>query len=227
MSARSERQSRTALLASWVVIVVQFTLFLLIGVLLWVYYRDGLGTPPARTDQIYPAFVWHHLPTGLAGLIVAAILAAAMANLSAALNALASTTIVDIWRGGARDEAARVRLARWATVGWGAVLLGIGIVAGRLSHSVLEAGLTIGSIPAGALLGVFLLGVLTRRPGEVAAMAGVAAGLTTIVLVIWRTPHRLYLVRPDRNGGHLPGRMGHLLVRNARSGKCRESIAHP
>ena len=185
LSARGERQSRAALMASWLVIAVQFTLFLLIGVLLWVYYQDRHLPPPARTDRVYPEFVWQHLPTGMAGLIVAAILAAAMANLSAALNALASTTVVDLWRGGG-DEARRRRIARWATVGWGLVLLGIGIAAGRV-HSVLEAGLSIGSIPAGALLGVFLLGVLTNRPREKAAVAGVAAGLITIVLVIWRT----------------------------------------
>ncbi len=197
LSARGERQSRAALFGSWLVIAVQFTLFLLIGVLLWVYYQDRHLAPPARTDQIYPAFIWSHLPTGLAGLIMAAILAAAMANLSAALNALASTTVVDIWRAAGRDrarredvlreEARRLGMARWATVVWGLVLLGIAIVSARVSHSVLEAGLTIGSIPAGALLGVFLLGVLTRRPGERAAMAGVAAGLAAIVLVIWRT----------------------------------------
>jgi len=186
LSARGERQSRAALLGSWVVIVTQFTLFLLIGVLLWVYYRDGLGTPPARADQIYPSFIWRHLPTGLAGLVAAAILAAAMANLSAALNSLASTTVVDIWRYGSSDEGTRLRLARWATVVWGGVLLAIAIAAARVS-SVLEAGLTIGSIPAGALLGVFLLGLLTRRAGERAAMAGVAAGLATIAYVIWRT----------------------------------------
>jgi solute:Na+ symporter, SSS family len=186
LSARGEKQSRAALLASWLVIATQFTLFLLIGVLLWVYYQDRHLSPPAKTDQIYPAFIWSHLPTGLAGLIMAAILAAAMANLSAALNSLASTTVVDILRG-SRNEARRLEIARWATVAWGAVLLGIAIVSGRLSHSVLEAGLTIGSIPAGALLGVFLLGVLTRRPREGAAMAGVVAGLIVIVLVIWRT----------------------------------------
>jgi SSS family transporter len=186
LSARSEGQSRAALMASWLVIAVQFTLFLLIGVLLWVYYQDRHLPAPAKMDQIYPAFIWNHLPTGLAGLLMAAILAAAMANLSAALNSLASTTVVDIWRGPGLSDARRLVVARWATVGWGAVLLAIAIAAER-THSVLEAGLTIGSIPAGALLGVFLLGVLTRRPRERAAMAGVVAGLTTIVVVIWRT----------------------------------------
>src|ERR1019366_9182508 len=84
--AHGEHQSRTALMASWVVILVQFTLFLLIGVLLYVYYADRHLAAPTLKDSLYPAFVWNSLPPGLAGLIVAAILAAAMANLSAALN---------------------------------------------------------------------------------------------------------------------------------------------
>ena len=103
LSARDERQSRTALLASWVVIFVQFTLFLLIGVLLYVYYSDlAPRRRPRRRDRIYPEFVWNNLPPGLAGLIIAAILAAAMANLSAALNSLASTTVVDFYRARAK-----------------------------------------------------------------------------------------------------------------------------
>jgi SSS family solute:Na+ symporter len=193
LSARDERQSRAALLSSWLVILVQFTLFLLIGVLLYVYYRDnGLDAPALHggsNDSIYPAFIWSSLPTGIAGLIIAAILAAAMANLSAALNSLASTTVVDFVRARRRNlsEAAAMKLARWATVGWGMVLLAIAIAA-RHSRSVLEAGLTIGSIPLGALLGVFLLGILTRRPGELAAMLGVASGLTAVLAVHFLTP---------------------------------------
>src|SRR5947199_513763 len=87
-----------ALLTSWCVILVQFVLVLLIGVLLFVYYGDRGLAAPAQKDRIYPEFVWNHLPAGLAGLIIAAILAAAMANLSAALNSLASTTVVDFYR---------------------------------------------------------------------------------------------------------------------------------
>jgi solute:Na+ symporter, SSS family len=189
LSARNERQSRTALLASWVVIFIQFTLFLLIGVLLFVYYRDARLTPPADTDRIYPEFVWHDLPVGAAGLVTAAILAAAMANLSAALNSLASTTMVDFYKArsaGAEDQRV-LRMARLATVVWGGVLLAIGIMA-REWGSVLVAGLTIASIPFGALLGVFLLGVLTSKPREGAAVAGVIAGLAVILFVRFRTP---------------------------------------
>jgi SSS family transporter len=189
LSARNETESRVALLASWVVILLQFTVFLLIGVLLFVYYGDTRTAPPAQIDRIYPAFLWNNLPVGVAGLSVAAILAAAMANLSAALNSLSSTTVVDFLHAnsGTAGGARPVRLARLWTVFWAAVLVIIGY-ASRHSPSVLEAGLTIASVPLGALLGVFLLGVLTKKPREGAAMAGVVAGLAAILFVYYRTP---------------------------------------
>ena len=184
LAARNERESRLALFASWVVVLFQFTLFLAIGVSLFTFYHDTGRTPPAIMDKIYPDFIWHYLPTGLAGLVIAAILAAAMSNLSAALNALASTTIMDFVKPlrPAFTEVKLLKLARWATIGWGAILFGVGLLA-RHVGSVLEAGLSIASILYGSLLGVFLLGVLTKKPGEWAAIAGMSAGLiTTIVL---------------------------------------------
>ena len=189
LSARDERQSRAALLASWVVIAVQFTLFLLIGLLLYVYYGDHHLAPPAQLDRIYPLFIWNSLPVGVAGLAIAAVLAAAMANLSAALNSLASTTVVDFIRARAHgmSESRSLQIARLATVCWGAAMLPIAIRASQ-SQSVLEAGLTIASIPSGVLLGIFLLGVLTKKPREGAAMAGAAAGLAAILYVWLATP---------------------------------------
>lgn len=189
LAARTERESRAALLGSWVVIFIQFTLFLLIGILLYVYYSSAAVAPPRVLDRIYPEFVWRYLPPGVAGLIVAAILAAAMANLSAALNSLASTTVMDFYRPLAAklrrarpDAAGYLPLARWTTLLWGAVLVGIGWLA-RHWGSVLEAGLSIASVVYGALLGVFLLGVLTRRVGSRAAAAGMLAGLAVMLYV--------------------------------------------
>ena len=202
LSARSERQSRAALISSWGVIFVQFTLFLLIGILLFVYYRDSGLAPPRQTDRIYPEFLWRNLAPGLAGLTIAAILAAAMANLSAALNSLSATTVVDFLHARARplahdrgsegsrssaDDTRVLWLARVATVVWAAVLLAIGVMARRWG-SVLEAGLTIASIPSGPLLGVFLLGVLLRKPRSGAAIAGMATGLAAILYVRFQTP---------------------------------------
>lgn len=183
LSAKNERESRLALLSSWVVIFFQFALFLVIGVLLYVRNRDTARPLPAIPERAYPEFVWNHLPVGLAGLVIAAILAAAMSNLSAALNALASTSIMDFFKPlrPRYPESLYVRLARWATVLWGAILFAIGLAA-RHWGSVLEAGLSIASILYGALLGVFLLGVLTRRPGEWSAIVGMTAGFAATLL---------------------------------------------
>jgi len=189
LSARDERQSRQALFASWAVIFFQFGLFLLIGILLSVYNADRHLPTPAHLDRLYPEFLWNNLPVGIAGLAIAAILAAAMANLSAALNALSSTTLVDFYHAPARNipDHRAVLMARCATIAWAAVLVVIGYIS-QHSKSVLEAGLQIASVPLGALLGVFLLGVLTRRPGQNAALAGVSAGLIAILAVYFRTP---------------------------------------
>lgn len=188
LSARNQRDARTALFASWAVICFQFTLFLVIGLILWVYYRDTGLAVPEKLDRIYPQFIWDHLPVGAAGLIMAAVLAAAMSNLSSALNSLASTSIMDFYklRAGHHPEAHYLRMARLATLVWGVVMFGIAYVA-RHVDSVLEAGLGIASILYGALLGVFLLGVLTRRVSERAAMAGMLAGFSVNMYVRFGT----------------------------------------
>ena len=187
LSARNETESRRALFASWIVVFLQFTLFLTIGVLLWIYYRESGLTAPQPLDRLYPLFVWEHLPVGVRGLVIAAILAAAMANLSAALNALASTTVVDFVRGRSSwSEQRQMRWARGATVFWAAVLVGIGLVA-RSWGTVLESGLSIASVTLGLLLGVFLLGVLTRRVGERGAALGVVIGLAAILWIRFET----------------------------------------
>jgi Na+/proline symporter len=144
---------------------------------------------PKVLDSIYPLFIWTRLPRVLAGLIMAAIFAAAMSNLSAALNSLASTTVMDFLRplAPARDEAVWLARARWATVGWGVVLFAIALVA-RNWGGVLQAGLSIASILYGALLGVFLLGLLTKRVGEIAAMCGMTASLILMLYIRFWTP---------------------------------------
>jgi solute:Na+ symporter, SSS family len=194
LSAKTQTQSRLALFSSWFVILFQFTLFLIIGAILFVYYRDTGLPAPERADRIYPAFIWNNLPTGVAGLVIAAILAAAMSNLSAALNSLSSTTIMDFYRpltikagGTMRDEKYYLKLAKRSTLVWGIVLFLVGWVA-RSVDSVLEAGLSIASVLYGALLGVFLLGLLTRRVGENSAMTGMLVSMITMYVVKQYTP---------------------------------------
>jgi solute:Na+ symporter, SSS family len=187
LSAKNQSQSRLALFASWVVIFIQFTLFLTIGVMLWVL---GGGKPiRGAPDRLYPEFIWQSLPTGIAGLAMAAVIAAAMANLSAALNSLASATVVDFYQpltGSRYPLRHYLRASQLSTIFWGAVLAAIALVASQWG-SVLESGLSIASVTLGLLLGVFLLGVLTLRTGENAAMAGVAAGAVVMLTVKFAT----------------------------------------
>ena len=187
LAARSEAQSKLALLSSGVAVFFQFSLFLLIGAMLWVFYR--LSPPTAafdKTDRIFPTFIVSHMPHGISGLLIAAILAAAMSNLSAALNALSSTTIVDFYmrHRPSASERRRVLLSRVATIAWGLVLFALAILS-RRGGKVVEVGLSIASVAYGALLGVFLLGVLTRRANERGSMIGMGVGFC-VNLYIWQ-----------------------------------------
>lgn len=190
LSARNERQSKVALIFSSFAVLAQFSLFLLVGAMLFVFYTLFPPVAPfVRTDTIFPTFVVTRMPHGISGLLISAILAAAMSNLSAALNSLSSTTIVDFyahWRPAASEEH-RVRLSRFATVGWCLVLFGLAILA-RNGGRVLEVGLSIASVAYGSLLGVFLLGVMTRRASERGAMVGMLFGLV-LNLYLWRFTH--------------------------------------
>jgi SSS family solute:Na+ symporter len=187
LAARNLRESRLALLSSGVVVFVQFTLFLLIGAGLFVYY-SGAGIAPdvASADRIFPQFIVQQMPAGIAGLMIAAILAASMSNLSAALNSLASTSMVDFYllRRPDVSEVQKTRLSRLMTLGWAAVLLALAIVS-RGSGHVLEIGLSIASVLWGGMLGVFLLGTLTKRANEMGTMIGLLTGCV-LNLLLWR-----------------------------------------
>jgi len=186
LAARNQRQSRAALLSSGLAILFQFALFLVVGVMLFAYYRvpsANFGKP----DRIFPTFIVSRMPHGISGLLIAAILAAAMSNLSAALNALASTSIIDFylrWKPRTQEQT-RLRLSRWMTVFWSLVLFGLAVLSLHRVARVVEVGLQIASVAYGALLGVFLLGVLTTRANQNGALTGMLCGFATD-LYLWR-----------------------------------------
>jgi SSS family transporter len=185
LAARGQRQSATALLASGVAILFQFALFLTIGVMLWSFYRQP-SSVFGRPDRIYPTFIVTHLPHGISGLLIAAILAAAMSNLSAALNSLSSSAIMDFYvrLQPQSDEKTRMRLSRVATFFWAVILFGLAIIALHKAGRVVEVGLQIASVAYGALLGAFLLGTLTRRANPKGAVAGMILGFV-LELYLW------------------------------------------
>jgi solute:Na+ symporter, SSS family len=187
LAARNERQSKLALMSSGIAVLVQFWLFLLVGAMLFVFYKlFPPAIPFSRGDTIFPTFIVTKMPHGVSGLLISAILAAAMSNLSAALNSLSSTTVVDFyrrWRPLASEER-QVRVSRLATVGWGVVLFLLAMLA-RHGGRVLEVGLSITSVAYGSLLGVFLLGVLTKTASERGAMVGMLFGFVLNVC-LWK-----------------------------------------
>jgi SSS family transporter len=186
LAARSQKQSVTALLSSGVAVLFQFGLFLMVGVMLWTYYRvpsTNFGSP----DRIYPTFIVNRMPHGISGLLIAAILAAAMSNLSAALNALSSTSIMDFYvrlRPQA-DERTKMRLSRLSTIVWALLLFALAVITLHKGGRVIEVGLKIASVAYGALLGVFLLGVLTKRANQPGAMVGMLFGFC-VELCLWK-----------------------------------------
>jgi SSS family transporter len=185
LTCRNKRDSQKALIASGFIVFAQFALFLVIGVMLFAYYQFAGAPALTSTDEIFPAFIVRSLPHGVAGLVIAAIFAAAMSNLSGSLNALSSTTIIDFYRpmtrGRVTDERL-LRLSRWCTAAWGIVLVAIAVLA-RDWGSVFTAGLTIASLVYGPMLGAFLLGVGTKRANQEGVIAGIAVSLACMLLV--------------------------------------------
>ena len=144
--------------------------------------------PLTRTDQILPIFVVNELTNGLAGFIVAAIVAAA---LSPSLNAMAASTVSDFYLpyiNPAADQATQMRISKQATVVWGVVQLGVAIMAQYMNRNVLDAGLAVLSFAAGPVLGAFLLGTLAPSVRERDTLAGMIAGLVVMTAVWWSTP---------------------------------------
>jgi SSS family transporter len=191
LSARSQRQAAGALMASGFVILAQFTLFLFIGVSLWVFY--GVFPPSGATissDETFTYFIVHYLPTGVLGLVIAAIFSAAMGTLAGSLNASASTIVNDLYRPftGQSEERHLLRVSRVMTVVWGCVLTAVAFGARRLEDNVVNNALAIASFVSGILLGLFLLGILTRRVGQSAALAGVLAGVSAVTFAKFGSP---------------------------------------
>ncbi len=184
----SSRDARRALVVSGAVVFVQFALFLAIGVMLWVYYTahaPGLldavvVDDQVQADRVFPLFLMTHLPVGVRGLMVAAIVAAAMSTLSSSLNSSAASTVGDFympWAGRGRADADYLRVARLATIGWGALQVAVALVAIQLSSRLIDEVLAVQFFTGGLLLGVFLMGALMTTRSPAAASTGLGAGL--------------------------------------------------
>ena len=190
LAARSERDSKIALLASGVVVLVQFALFLVLGVMLYAWHGAPALVAGRSYDSVFPEFVVTAMPSGVRGLLLAAILAVAMSNASGSLNSLAASTVVDFQQlsGLARlqdDPKRLLRRSRYMTLVWGIALAALATIQWG---PMLEAGLTIAAITLGSLLGLFLLTFLFERATAAGVLIGMFGGLAAILYVRFRTP---------------------------------------
>ena len=186
LSARSAREASLGLVLSGFIVFAQFTLFLVIGVMLYAYYQHVPAPVLGRADEILPRFVVDSLTGGTAGFIVAAIVAAA---LSPSLNSMAAVTVKDFYVKFFRPDATdaqMMRLARQSTIAWGVVQIGVAIAAQWMDRSVLDAGLAVLSLAAGPVLGAFLVGLLTTRVNTSSMLAGMITG-TVMLVLLWYT----------------------------------------
>jgi SSS family transporter len=188
LSARSQQEAGRALKASGWLVLAQFALFLLLGVGLAAFYG---GRQFARSDAVFATFIIEELPIGAVGLTLAAVFAAAMSTLSGSLNSLAAATVNDFYLPlTGRDPAAKgtLRVTRGLTVLFGLVQIGVGIGGQFFAQSVVDNVLGIAGFTTGIVLGLFFLGVFTRRVGQQAALVALVGGLTGMTFVWLKTP---------------------------------------
>ena len=187
----SARKASVALLTSGVVILIQFIGFLFIGALLFAYYRPDLlanyatgaaAMPFAKADQVFPDFIINHVPSGLSGLIVAAVLAAAT---SPSTNSIAATAVNDLYQPLVqnRPDAHYLRVSRILTVIAGIAQISVALALIGNQGSAVNLALGVASLINGPILGVFLLSAMNRE-GTVAAFAGMITGIA-VVTSVW------------------------------------------
>ncbi|HEV2694551.1 MAG TPA: sodium:solute symporter, partial [Verrucomicrobiae bacterium] len=138
--------------------------------------------PLAQTkdsDYVFIGFIMEQLPHGVIGLLIAVMIAAALGSKAGELNALGTTTTIDLWRHfrplAVHDEARNVRAAKWFTALWGVVAIAFALFAG-FSENLIEAINIIGSIFYGTVLGMFLVAFFFKWVGGFAVFWGTVLG---------------------------------------------------
>lgn len=190
LCARSLSQARLALCLSGVVILVQFVLFLAVGVGMYLLMNAGLFSEAAaakRNDEVFPLFIIHKLPTGIVGILIAAVLAAAMSTLSSSLNSSANALVTDFYRPlrPHHPETWYVFLSRVMTAVWGVAQMAVAYVADQIgsTESVVGRVLAVAGATFGLVLGVFILGSLRKPVASSAALIGLICGAVAVLLV--------------------------------------------
>ncbi|MBA2736268.1 MAG: sodium:solute symporter, partial [Pyrinomonadaceae bacterium] len=201
----TDKPSRASLslLSSGAVVLGQFIVFLFIGVLLFAFYTPfnaaeyanagvaGSGVPAtfpfSGGDQVFPDFITKYMPSGLSGLVVAAIFAAA---LSSSLNSIAATFVNDLYKPFRQNLADKhyLKVSHWLTLFFGIVQIVVALAVMKQNRSALDQALSIASLINGPILGVFLTGAFLKRVSQTPALVGMAASITLMLFIRFYTP---------------------------------------
>jgi SSS family transporter len=200
LGCKTKKDSQKALMLDASVIVIQFAFFLFLGLCLFAFYQGvpfkelvmkSTGLNLTSSDEIFPKFIVEMLPTGIAGLVIAGVLASAMGTLSSAISSLASSTYMDLFKSSdQRKEMGAKKELYWSrvfTLLWGIVLTGGAMIFKDSKNPVVELGLSIASFTYGGLLGTFLLGMFFKKIKQIDATIGFIAGILAMVGVIYYT----------------------------------------
>ncbi len=185
LASTTLRDARRALIGSGIAVFIQFSLFLVIGIGLWSFFGARTFAAP---DAIFPTFIVENMPPGMTGLIVAAILAAAMSSLSGSINSLGAATTHDIYLPLTKrraDDPATLRVGKLFSLGWGMLLLTASLLYRAQGTPVVIVALSIASFTYGALLGGFFLGILWRRAVQRDAILGMATGILVMTFIVF------------------------------------------
>jgi solute:Na+ symporter, SSS family len=186
LSSRSLKDARMAIIGSGVVVILQFTLFLMVGIGLWVLYAGQKFPTP---DAIFPTFIIEQMPHGLVGLLLAAILAATMSTHSGAINSLAAASTHDIYlplTGRSADDPRTLKVGKLFALAWGVVLTGGALLFPKNQQTpVVVIALSIASFTYGGLLGGFFLGIFWRRARQRDAILGMSVGIAAMGLIVF------------------------------------------
>ena len=183
LSTKNLRDGQKAIIGSGVIVIIQFAIFLLVGVMLYAYY----GKLDVKSDEIFPMFIINVLPPGISGIIIAGLFAAAMSTLAGSFTSLASSTMHDLYIpffGKNLDDQKQLRISRMFTIFWAGMLVITAIFFMGSSRAVVEVALSIASFTYGGLLGTFLLGILNKNAKQEDALAGFIAGIFIMISVI-------------------------------------------
>jgi SSS family transporter len=183
LAIKDLKGSQKAIIGSGVIVIVQFFLFLLLGVFLYAFY----GPMDLKSDEIFPKFIIEVLPIGLTGIIIAALLAAAMSTLAGSMSSLSSSLMMDLYLPLTKkdlNDKQKLRISRLFTLMFGFLLVLSALFFKESSQAVVEIALSIASFTYGGLLGTFLLGIIFKNSKQEDALAGFVAGIFIMITVI-------------------------------------------